>query len=320
MFLKLFFIVNPAAKNGYSLRIWKKIEKRIINEAIEYEVYFTKHAGDGSRQVRNILQNTKEKVLIIAVGGDGTIHEIINGVYPNKNAIISYIPAGSGNDFARGYRIPRNPKQALEHNLRLLAKNKTITEFYKVDCGLFQVEDSTQGCFINNLGVGFDAAVAKVVNESKVKRLFNKFGLGKLIYILILIKELFNYQTSRIKLHIDGEEKIFENVWLVTISNQPYFGGGLKITPDAVVNDGRLDVIIVNNISRWKILFLFITVLWGGHKKIKGVNFAKGRKINIESEKQIPIHADGEYKGVDKVSVHVAEKAIAILNDLKTYE
>ncbi|MCU9595169.1 diacylglycerol kinase family lipid kinase [Caldibacillus thermolactis] len=316
--MKLYFIINPAAKNGLSLRVWNKVEKQLKHQHIYYQAYFTKCPGDGIKQVKKILQNTKDRILIIAVGGDGTIHEILNGVYPMKNGIVGYIPAGSGNDFVRGYRLPRNPKKATEHILHLLGAYKKIPIARNVDCGRFQVKASNRGCFFNNLGVGFDATVAKKVNESKVKRIYNKLGLGKLIYLLFLLKVLFIYKPTRIKMNIDGQIKVFERVWLVTVSNQPYFGGGLKIAPDAVVDDGFLDVTVVYNITRWKILLLFITVLWGGHRTIKGVYFTKGKKIFIETDKTIPIHADGEYKGDESVSVQVKEKAVSLLNGIET--
>ena len=200
--MALHFIVNPAAKNGMSIKTWRKLEKELTKQNIDYYVYFTKSAGDGIKIVRNILEEFDDEQVIVAVGGDGTVHEIVNGVYPYRHGIISCIPAGSGNDFSRGLKIPKNPKKAVERFVRMQKFKKKM-----MDCGYFFGEKVKAGLFINNFGCGFDARVAKKVNESFIKPILNRFSLGKLTYVIYLIKELFLYKPAKIMLVIDGVEK-----------------------------------------------------------------------------------------------------------------
>lgn len=102
--MKLIFIVNPAAKNGRARNVWRKLEKLLQNRNIPHDVLFTAKAGDGTTLARNVLARESGRVMIVAVGGDGTIHEVINGIESRDDVVIGYIPAGTGNDFARGGR------------------------------------------------------------------------------------------------------------------------------------------------------------------------------------------------------------------------
>lgn len=307
--MELYFIVNPNARNGMSLKIWKKIERYLKSLPISYETLFTQYPGHAVELASKIAQSTENKNIIVAVGGDGTIHEVIRGIHQYDNIIVGYIPAGSGNDFSRGFSIPKKPLFALKQIIHLLEKRN----FPKFDVGIFQNKEIKNGTFINNFGCGFDAVISRKSNQSKLKPILNRFSLGKLIYVYHLIKQIFIYQPTKLTVQIDGKERVFEKVWLVTVSNQPYIGGGMKIAPAAKSNDGSLDVVIVHNISRLKILFLFLTVFWGGHTKMKEVTVLSGKNIQIDSLHSLPLHADGEYAGNGSVSVSIKYQTLAIM-------
>ncbi|MFK4997392.1 diacylglycerol/lipid kinase family protein [Bacillus sp. N9] len=149
---QLVFIVNPAAKNGYSQKVWNKIRRKL--ERIPHDVYYTKGKEDGMALAQQIATNTNQSLLLVAVGGDGTIHEVVNGAIEYEHVTFAYIPTGSGNDFAKGYKLPANPAKCLDVILHLLPK-----EAKRVDCGVIRGE--TPRYFVNSVGVGFDAIIAK---------------------------------------------------------------------------------------------------------------------------------------------------------------
>jgi len=304
--MTLLFIVNPAAKNGKAVKTWKTLEKALLNQNIEYKVYFTKGRKDAIQYVKAFLEKAKEPVTCIAVGGDGTIHEVINGVYSFRHGYVGYIPAGSGNDFGRGFPIPTGTIEWIKETVKEKLKKKWF------DLGEFKGEKES-GVFINNLGIGFDAKVVDQANRSKVKKILNKVSLGKLAYVYFLLKELFLFSPKTFFVDVDGETKEFDKTWFATVCNQPYFGGGMKLSPESKPDDGEFEVVVVHNISRYKILFLFMTVFWGGHTKLKEVSILKGKEIHIRPECFLPIHADGEYIGEGAIHVSACHGSVPII-------
>ncbi|MFC0270349.1 diacylglycerol/lipid kinase family protein [Metabacillus herbersteinensis] len=132
----------------------------------------------------------------------------------------------------------------------------------------------TSSYFVNNLGVGFDAEVAKMASELSWKKILNGLNIQSLTYVIALIKSIFTYSPSSITLTVDEEIHEFTNVWFVAVSNHPYYGGGMKIAPTANPTDGKLTITTVHNLSRMKLLLLFVTVFFGKHiglRKVKCV-------------------------------------------------
>lgn len=309
MMHKLNFIINPVARNGYSIKIWKKIEKVLRREGVSYSAFFTEYLGHAKEMVKEMAEDLQGKTaIIVVVGGDGTLHEAINGAVGYSNITIADIPAGSGNDFARGFSLPREPLLALE----TLLKNMD-NEPFLVDVGKVTIGKEHTHCFINNLGAGFDALVAREANRSALKKFLNRFSLGSLVYAYILIKELFTYRSKNIRLTIDEEQYEFEKTWFITVSNQPYIGGGMKLAPDAIVDDGLLDVTVVHHLSKIKLLLVFVTVFWGGHKNFKELKKFRGRNIFIQSSEKMIVHADGEHIGETPVDVRILPGILPIV-------
>jgi len=304
----MYFIVNPKARNGYCLKIWEEIERQLKIEQISYLAFFTEYPGHAKTLASQIAAKNQEQKLIIAVGGDGTMHEVMNGTVKNKHIIHGFIPGGSGNDFSRGFQIPTDPVEALKVILRLMKQ-----EALPIDIGTVTMADASTHYFINNMGAGFDAIISYEVNKSRMKALLNKLSLGRLVYVYFLLKKLFTYKTTTIDLSIDGSKHIFEQTWFVTVSNQPYYGGGMKIAPHAEPDDGLLDITVVHQLSRLKLLLVFISVFWGKHIHFKEVKTFKGRVISIHSSTSLYVHADGEYIGFTPLSIHLKAKALKVL-------
>lgn len=305
---QIYFIINPNARNGHCLKIWRKAEVELKKERIPYIAFFTEFAGHAKKLSSQISKQNKGQKIVIAVGGDGTVNEVINGLIHDKNAVLGFIPGGSGNDFSRGFQIPSDPLKAVKVILRLWREEGAL-----MDVGKITLRDHSEHCFINNMGAGFDAAISFEANLSKMKVLFNKLSMGRLIYVYFLLKKVFTYKTSTIHLSIDGHMHIFEKTWFVTVSNQPYYGGGMKIAPRAVPDDGQFDITIVHQLSRLKLLLVFMSVFWGKHVHFKEVKIFKGREISIQSDAMLYVHADGEHIGNTPLQIHVQDRALAVL-------
>ncbi|OOE04326.1 diacylglycerol kinase [Anoxybacillus kestanbolensis] len=302
----LYFIVNPSAKNEKCKKTWKKIERTLRHHHIRYHVVFTKAQGDGTKLAQQIAEHTHEPFILIAVGGDGTMHEVMNGIAMYDHVTVGYIPAGTGNDFARGIKLSITWRKALSQMLSSV-EGMHVDSY---DIGAFK--SAKQGVFVNNVGCGFDAHISRKVNASKWKQILNRLYLGKFVYVFYLLKEMFLYKPTVIQLTVDQKQYTFSNAWLVTVANHPYYGGGMKIAPFAQSNDQHLDVVVVDNISRLKLLALFVTVFWGGHIKMKEVHTFRGKYIHICSNTSLPLHADGEQIGEGEITIS-ANKQIRVL-------
>lgn len=286
--MKTIFIVNPSAKNQHSLSSWEHFRLGID---IPHEVFITEHPGDVKTILTRLVDQTPDEwILVIGVGGDGTMNSVVSGVIGFDKVVIGYIPSGSGNDFARGYNWPNNKKRAYT-----LIKQQLIKEEMDVlDSGVFSVVNGANGHFVNNIGIGFDAEIARKANLSTFKKWLNKWSLGQLIYPILLCKEAFTFKPFSLSVNVDGDEQVFSKVWFVTISNQPFFGGGMKIAPRACPVDGQMDMTVVHGLSRWKLLLVFISVFIGKHTAFKEVHTGKGRKISIHADQAVPVHVDGD--------------------------
>ncbi|MEH7390093.1 diacylglycerol/lipid kinase family protein [Bacillus sp. JJ1474] len=313
----IYFIINPQAKNGYCQKVWRKLERTLLEQKIPYMAFFTEYRGHAKDIVRSIaVKSEGSQVTIIAVGGDGTMHEVINGAANFHHVHVSFIPGGSGNDFSRGFNISKNPAKALNTLLQQLEQENTVC----VDIGKMTIENNRELYFINNMGAGFDALISKEVNQSKIKGVFNRLSLGKFVYVYFLLKNLFTYKKTQIDLKIDGSEYSFPSAWFVTVSNQPYYGGGMKISPDASPFDGKLNITVVHNLSRIKLLLIFITVFWGGHTGFKEVSFLTGRSIQIKSDSHLHVHADGEEIGLTPAIVTACRKKLPVVSNCSLNE
>jgi YegS/Rv2252/BmrU family lipid kinase len=184
------FIVNKVSGNGRAYKIWNKIEKKLQERHVVYSVHFTQKPKHATLLVQELIMKEEVKV-IVAVGGDGTVHEVINGLI-GSDLPFGIIPAGSGNDFSRGLGISSKYDKALE---RILNGKPKIIDIGSVN--------STY--FVTVAGIGFDGEVATIANTSIYKKLFNFLRLGHITYIMSAIKVLFHYTPTDISVVIDKE-------------------------------------------------------------------------------------------------------------------
>lgn len=285
------FIVNPASRSGHAKRIWSEIEQSLKKQKIPYTIYFTSCRGHGTRLAQQLTKDLSSRTTLIVVGGDGTVNEVLNGIEHPEHIVLGYIPTGSGNDFAKGLALPSDPHKAL--NL-ILSPNGYRT----VDIGvLTYIENGAEKTrrFAVSTGIGFDAAICHRALVSKLKVLLNRIHLGKLSYAFISLQELFLHTPRQCRITFDHRNEIsFRKLHFAAVMNQPFEGGGFSFCPDAQNDDKLLDLCVIHDVSKIKLLFLMAVGLFGWHTHLKGVDIFRCRQVEIHTDAPMPVHADGE--------------------------
>lgn len=286
-----FFVINERAGNGKGRRVWAKLEPVLQARRIPYRYALTSSAAQAQRSVQEAM--TAEKLQAVAViGGDGTIHSIVP-LLAASGVALAVIPAGSGNDTARGFGIPRQPLAALD-----VALSGRCRDIDLIDVG----GEPT----LTALAVGFDAEIAEAVNRNWYKKWCNRLGIGRLAYIIGLLQTLVRYQPAQLQIEIDGEPaRTFDQAWLVAITNVTSYGGGLKICPQASADDGLLDICVVHSCTKWNLFHLFPKVLSGSHTSLPFVTMLRARSIQVHSEIVRLAYGDGEKSAVTPLHAKV---------------
>lgn len=297
--MRLVIIVNDIAGHGKAKKIFLKLQKSLT---IPYEIEHTAYEGHASEIARNYGESG-ESTCLLTIGGDGTIHEVISGAAPYENLIVAVMNGGSGNDFGRAYPTFSTVNEIEEFIAYPASKLQ--------DLGVVS-KGNERIVFMNNCGFGIDAMVTRQVNLSTAKKYFNKIALGKLVYVWILFRELYRFKTFRIDIISNGQSYTYENSYFVVVSNQPYFGGGMKVSPKSAMDDGMLELTVVNNISKWRLLLVFTSVFFGKHTKLKAVKQYQASHFDVKLSREVIGHADGEYigesTGNDVIHYEVKEK------------
>ncbi|NLC52460.1 MAG: diacylglycerol kinase family lipid kinase [Firmicutes bacterium] len=269
--MKVKVIMNPVAGRGRALKAKPQILKALLAYNAELHLEETK----GPRHATEIARQTVRAGfdLIIVVGGDGTLNQVVNGI-GEERIPLGIIGCGTGNDFAKVLGMPADPVAAVHQIMG--------GETQQVD--LCRVNESY---FVSSVGVGFDGEVAFHANQGF------RWVRGKTAYLCSVFKTLLSYRSRRIKLTVDGLVMEFDSL-LVAVTNSPTYGGGYKINPEARINDGLFDVCAVQYMSRPEILACLPLLLPGWHRNLKKVRMMKGRNITVESSKPFYYQLDGE--------------------------
>lgn len=282
--MDIVFIINPIAGNGAALKKWRKFSKTVD---FPHEQFVTRFSGHAFQLVEQLKQRERE-TLVIGFGGDGTMREVAAAAAGSRHLYVASVPGGSGNDFARTFSCFST---AQEISGFLASPKGQWTDIGQVDI-------HPERLFASSSGIGFDAAVAQGVNQSRIKQWLNKVGLGKLAYLIFVVTSLFTFKRFSLTIEMDGAVYQYDDVWLATISNQPYFGGGMKISPHSSINDGQLEVTVVHRLPRLKLLAVFGTVFSGSHTKFPEVVQLSGKHFSLAVDRPVPRHMDGDDAGM----------------------
>jgi YegS/Rv2252/BmrU family lipid kinase len=276
---KVKIILNPVADMGNAYKVANDLRPIVAeygNADWSGTVYPT-HAAELAAQAGEDGYD-----MVIAMGGDGTVHEVVNGlmqVPKDQRPILGVVPVGSGNDFAFASGIPMHSAQALAHALQ--------GEPSSVDIGLMTDENSRKEYFDNSVGIGFDAVVTIRSHKLPLLR-------GFLMYLTAVIQTIvINHDPSKMSILIDGEHTESTNI-MTTLCNGPREGGGFMIAPEAKNNDGILHYTLVTKCSRPMMFRLVPEFMNGTHERFDVVEIGTCKKFSLTSELPLYIHADGE--------------------------
>ncbi len=300
---KYLFILNPVAGKGNSKKVLPKINSLLKTFNHPFEIKSTEYKGHATIIMREIGNNYN---YIVSIGGDGTLNEIINGINVNSNIKLCVLPVGSGNDFSGNLNLPKN----IDDQLSLLF-NKKYNE-KSLDVGLakyfnYEEEEQKKQLFLNNLGIGFDAYVAFLNQEDKILS-------GIVSYLIAVIRGLVRYKPLNVEC-IFNSDVISGKKLLITIGNGKSSGGGFYLNPKAEINDNLLDLTIIDDVSRYKILKSLPLALINKIETVNEVSMYKFNHLEIKLAEPYYIHADGEVfsKNVERLEVKLVPNSLKIL-------
>lgn len=282
-------IVNPVAGQGRTLAIWPDLAGKIKQLGIKYSSCFTQRVGHGTELAKEAVKSGFRKIFV--VGGDGALNEVVNGIDLNETTI-GVIPTGSGNDLAKMLGI-----KSISDGLNSLQCQKPKT----IDLG------RALGClFVNNLGVGIDALVASYQKRFKVFK-------GNLGYFVSVLRVLYNYRGYEVQIMTD-EHRFCEKIISISVGNGQFHGGCFKLTPEAVIDDGFLDVCVISHISKLRFLFNIPKAIKGTHQRLKETKFFKAKKILLSAKEPLFVHFDGEvlFEPVKEMNIEILPASLEV--------
>lgn len=287
-------IANPAAGRGKSRSLVLNILELLKKRGVVFDLELTKGPKDAADIARKAADDFD---VIVAVGGDGTINDIIPGMLFSQKPL-GIIPGGSGNDFIKSLNIPNNIQSAVE----ILLRGNTRV----IDAGRIN-----NVYFANGVGIGFDAAVNRASYE------INHSKKGLHLYICALLKTLGKYEPVPMRISLNGET-IEQPTFLLSIGNGTTCGGGFKLTPHAKIDDGLLDVTIVKPLSVPTLLWYLPKVFNGTIGEVKNcAMLTRTAKLSVRSDLPVPVHVDGErFDGDGKsLEIEVIPRALTVIGN-----
>ncbi|MFQ6069872.1 MAG: diacylglycerol/lipid kinase family protein [Candidatus Aminicenantales bacterium] len=274
-------ILNPLSGKGHGAKVEFRIRHYLREEGIDFDLVKTEGPWHAVKLAEEASRGGY--VLIVAAGGDGTVHEVVNGLMAASEGgvagTLGIIPVGSGSDFAHAINIPHNPRKACQR----LAHGRPRL----VDVGLIKVDKKHTRYFDNTVNIGFGGVVT--IEAQKIKHL-----RGTALYLPVVLKTVFlYYRAPLVDIEYDGQKLKLPAV-MICICNGPREGGGFFVAPEARPDDGLFDLCITREVSRLSMLAHIPRFMKGTHVNSKPVKMARARVVKVTSKEPLVAHADGE--------------------------
>lgn len=304
-----FTIVNPNAGNGKGKKDWERISGLFEKSGIPINTRFTEKKGHATEFTREAIAGGFRKFL--SVGGDGTMNEIVNGIFTQdicrtQDTLLGMIPVGTGNDWGRMFGIPL----VYEGAVKVIKENKIMPH----DVGTityFSAEGQQKRFFMNIAGLGFEAVVVQKTNRQK-----DKGRSSQALYLYNLLSSLISYRRPFINITIDGKT-VTTKAFSVNVGNGRYCGGGMRQTPEAVPDDGLLDITVIKDMGRIEVIKA-LKILYDGtilsHPKIDGY---RSTNLKVTSETALYAEADGESLGHTPVEFGIIPGGVNVVYSTK---
>lgn len=289
--MKAIVIANPASVSGRFRKTIPEIQRVLKERGINYSFFLSQYPGCAEELARKAKHDGFQ--IVVACGGDGTVHEIVNGIV-GTGIILGIIPMGRGGDIARSLGIERDIGAAIDNissgGLKSMDVVRVNGDRYYLGVG----------------GIGFDSEVNRWVNE----RL--RFVRSRVVYTIASVARLCGFKYKMVKMEFDNV--CFDGeVFLVAFGNTRCYGGGMYITPDAEMDDGLLDICLVGRINKLKLLYMFHKVFKGAHTRVSEVRNYRSRRLSVESDTPIDLYGDGEFICKTPFSLEVIPGALTVI-------
>ena len=300
---KVHVIVNPFSARGQTEKKWELIKLAIKAHFREFKYVFTEKPRQATEIARGLIKAGFD--LIIGVGGDGTLNEISSGFFSdysgkaiNQDAALGIIPSGTGSDFIRFMKVPRE----FEKSAALIKNSKNK----KIDIGkiTYSGANAKEQYFINVADFGLGAEVIKKISNVQASR------RGALTYYRGLLTTLMNYRSKTVTLTVDGRQQLQGEYLIGAVANGRIFGGGMIIAPQAEADDGYFDLVLIESMKKLEILTNSRLLYSGAIAKNPKVHILKARNIKVESPDEVHIEYDGEMGEKLPAEFSIIEKAL----------
>ncbi len=306
-----YVLINPASRSGYSLKVWQDIAPLFDAAGISYKLLYSE-SEFGMGKLAHELTACSDPINLIVLGGDGSLNEVLNGIRDFSRVYLGFIPTGSSNDFGRALG-QASPEEAAK---QILSEGFAPLDLGQMLC--YEEERKQKLCryFIVSSGLGFDAMICYGADHTPMKKLLNRLHLGKLIYILVALKEILTAKPTEFELILDQKEKLAFTRCLFTVCmNHKYEGGGFMFCPKAKGSDGLLDVCVISNLSKLLFLIMFSSAYQGSHVKYRFVTTRQARQLLIRSKEALYFHTDGEVPGkTHELEIKIQPGLLNLLN------
>lgn len=298
----MLIIANPAAGSNRGAKIIPLLEEILKKRGVGYSIAITRYKGQEIELAEDGIK--KGYKLIVALGGDGTINQVVNGIMGSAGVVgasghsplqplLGIIPAGTGSDLVKTFNMPVR----LEDAVSVLINGKEgLIDIGEIQCAAWH----GVRYFINIAGIGIDAVTVMELEQAK------RFIRGRPAYFYALLRALWRYHGLSIRIKIE-EKDIASFAYLVAIANGRFFGGGFRIAPEAEPSDGIFDICIIEKVNILRTFLNLYSVIKGRHANLPEVKMFKGNEIVISSDYLMPLEIDGEVGGEAKeyhISIH----------------
>ena len=290
--LSAIFLVNPASANGSTGKRWPKLRERARELGLDGDVLLSERPGHLIELAREAARTHE---LLVVVGGDGTLNEVVNGV-AGSNAELAILPAGTGQDFGRTYGIPTRFDDAVR--VALQGRPETI------DLGRATYTGGER-YFANVGSVGMSGAVAKRANSMS-----KAFG-GRATFYYALVREFVKWENSEVTVTFDGGERQ-GRMHDVIVANGQWHGGGMRLAPAAKFDDGLFDVVLIGDVSKFDFVTTSPKLYKGGHVHHPRIAVVRTTALTVESARPLPIELEGEPVGTTPVRFEIVPQALRV--------
>jgi diacylglycerol kinase (ATP) len=292
-------LVNPAAGGGRAKEVFPKLRAFAKEHSWNLEFVMTGSAGDLTAKAREAAIHGCQRIFVL--GGDGTFQLLLNAVADFPEIILGVIPAGGGNDLASALGLPADPLQAAS----LLLAGQTC----QLDTVCVRTSEGVQRLYCGGGGVGLDAEAARYASGAY------RNLRGRLRYLLSAIRALFDFHSmqARVAMHGSDSQTLQLRALVVAVLNTPSYGAGLCLAPDANINDGALDVVVLEDLRVTQILALLPSLWSSGYLQTDRVRRFRVHQVRIETETPRCFHADGEILGTTPVEITVLPRKVRVL-------